>query len=51
MMSSILYYTCMRGWIGEDVRTSILLRTIHQMIEVILLLCFDKTSCILFCLI
>ena len=49
IMSSILYYTHMQGWIGEDVWTPILLRTIHKMIEIILSLCFDKTSCIFFC--
>ena len=38
----------MQEWIGEDVQTSYLHKTSHSMIEVILSLCFGKTSCIVF---
>jgi predicted phage-related endonuclease len=50
ILSSILYSTHTQEWIGEDVRTSYLLQMSHQMIEVILSLCFDKSSCIFFVL-
>ena len=51
MMSLIFDCTRTHGWIRRDVHTSSLLRTSHQMIEVILSSFFDKTSCIFFCLI
>jgi hypothetical protein len=49
-MSLILYSTHTCEWVGEDVITSYLLQTSHQIIEVILSLCFDKSSCIFFVL-
>jgi hypothetical protein len=50
-MSSILYSTSTWGWIEEDVQTSDLQKSSHYMREVILSLCFDKSSCIFLCLI